>query len=84
MGSSNVLTISGTRYATHNNPRSVTLAGVSRAERSNGRMKVRAAMDLFVRPQDIATIDLGVFTVDLVSITITQNDARMDVEGVAL
>lgn len=81
-GGSNVLVLAGTRYMTHSNPREVSIAGASKITKDEaGRFSVRAPMDLFCRPLDIATVDGGTFEVDLMTCVILSADAYMDVEG---
>jgi hypothetical protein len=80
-GTTDTLSITGTRYQTHANPRAVTLAGVSDVSLARGRYAARAALDLFVRPGDTVTAAGRTFTADLIHITIRAAEASMLVEG---
>lgn len=81
-GAQNVLTIAGTRYATHNNPRTVTISKESKiSKKSSGRYSVQAVLDPFVRPNDIISVNGETFTADLILCTITASNAYMDIQG---
>ena len=83
-GSTNVLTLAGTRYITHSSPRAATIEKVSRIARSGeDRVTVRAPLDFFIRPRDVVTAESETFEVDYMGCTIQPADAYMDVEGVA-
>jgi len=83
-GSTNILTLAGTRFITHSNPGEVTLDGVRHVSRDeSGRVKVRASVDRFVRPIDLVTAEGETFTADLIIHTVLAADAYMDVEGAA-
>jgi hypothetical protein len=82
-GQSNTLTVAATRFITHRNPAAQTLIGVSNIRRDeNGRFRVRCATDFFVKPTDTITYGDISFTADLISHTITAQNAYMEVEGV--
>ena len=81
-GSTNTLVIAGTRFITHQVSAVQNLSGVMTVSRNeNNRYKIRCATDFFVKPTDIAVYGDVSFTADLVTHTITAQNAYMDVEG---
>jgi len=84
-GSNNLLTLSGTRYATNSNPKTAALAGVSRISKDdNDRFTVRCSFDPFIKPGDTVTAQGETIESDLVIGAITAAGAYMDVEGIGV
>lgn len=81
-GAQNALTVTGARYETHSNPRTVIISNESKVSKgSNGRYSVRTLLDPFIRPNDIITVNGETFTADLILCTIKASNAYMDIQG---
>lgn len=82
VGSGNMLTLTGLRYITHENPAPVEIEAPIKIKRDRGRTSVRSALDFFTKPTDIVTVDGESFTADLITRVMTPRDAYMDIEGI--
>jgi len=81
---SNVLNIAGTRFITHSSPQTVNLSGISNIKKDGlGRFSVDCVFDNNVKPNDTAVLpdDRGQFTIDFINVTITKDQAVMNVQG---
>lgn len=81
-GSSDMLTISATRFITHRSPFEKELQGISRVKKNdNGRFSVVCSIDFFLKPTDTAYFGDIMFVVDMISYVIAAEGAHMEVEG---
>ena len=82
VGSGNTLTLAGTRYRTTSAPASRRLDHVFRvAKDEEDHWTVEAAADPALMPGDTIVTDTGSFVADLVTVTITRDNAVMTAEG---